>query len=107
MRNMQRQLVGALFATLGLMLWADVAPAAIPVGTVVAVSGSCSAGGRALIPCEAVQVSDTINVPAGGKLRLRMADGSVISVAPGRNMTVASYNVGAAGRDVRAVFGLV
>ena len=101
MRNMQRKLVGALFAILGLMLWADVAPAAIPVGTVVAVSGSCSAGGRALIPGEAVQVGYTVDVPAGGKLKLRMADGSVISVAPASSMTVESYNFGGAGRDVK------
>ena len=98
---MQRKLVGALFAILGLMLWADVAPAAMPAGTVVAVSGSCTAGGHALKPGDAVQVSDTIDVPAGGKLKLRMADGSVISVAPGSNMTVESYNFGGAGRDVK------
>jgi hypothetical protein len=94
-------LVGALFAMLALILWADAALAAIPAGTVVAVSGSCSAAGRALKPGEAVQVGYTVDVPAGGKLRLRMADGSVISVAPGSSMTVAGYNVGSAGRYVK------
>ena len=99
---MQGKLVGALFAILGLMLWADAAPAAMPAGTVVAVSGSCTARGHALKPGDAVQVSDTINVPAGGKLKLRMADGSVISVAPGSSMTVESYTFGGgAGRDVK------
>ena len=98
---MQRALVGALFAMLGLMLWADAAPAAMPAATVVAVSGPCSARGRPLKPGEAVQVSDTINVPADGKLKLQMADGSMISVAPGSSMTVDSYNFGAAGRDVK------
>ena len=98
---MQRKFVGALFAILGPMLWADRAPAAMPAGAVLAVSGSCTARGRALKPGDAVQVSDSINVPAGGKLKLRMADGSVISVAPGSSMTVASYNFGGAGRDVK------
>lgn len=98
MRIMQRKFVGALFAIFGLMLWANATPAAIPAGTVVAVSGSCSTGGRALKPGNAVQVGDTINVAAGGKLKLRMADGSVISVAPGSAVTVEGYNVGGTGR---------
>jgi len=40
---------------------------------------------------DAVQISDTVDVPASGNLKLQMADGSVISVAPGSSMTVASY----------------
>jgi hypothetical protein len=95
---MRRKLVGALFVLLGLMLWADAAPAATLAGAVVAVSGSCTAGGRVLKRGDAVQVSDTVDVPVGGNLKLRMADESVISVAPGSSMTVASYNVGGAGR---------
>ena len=98
---MQGKFLGTLFAILGLMLWADAAPAVTPAGTAVAVSGSCTARGRALKPGDAVQVSDTIDVPAGGKLKLRMADGSVISVAPGSSMTVESYHVGGAGRHVK------
>jgi hypothetical protein len=98
---MQHKLVSTLFAILGLMLWAGAAPAATPAGMVVAVSGSCTAGGHALKLGDAVQVSDTVDVPAVGKLKLRMADGSMISVAPGTSMTVASYNVGGAGRDAR------
>jgi len=72
-----------------------------PAGTAVAVSGSCTARGRALKPGDAVQAGDTVDVPAGGKLKLRMADGSVISVAPGSSMTVESYHVGGAGRHVK------
>ena len=34
-----------------------------------------------------MQVGDTVEVPAGGKLKLRMADGSVVSVASGTRMT--------------------
>jgi hypothetical protein len=98
---MRRKLVGALFALLGLMLWTDAAPAATLAATVVAVSGSCTARGRALKPGDAVQVSDTIDVPAGGKLKLRMADDSVISLAPGSSMTVVSYNRGGDGRHAK------
>ncbi len=39
---------------------------------------------------DAVAVSDTIEVPADGKLKLRMSDGSVISLASGTKMTVAA-----------------
>ena len=57
--------------------------------------------GRVLKSGDAVQVSDTVNVPAGGYLQLRMADELVISIAPGSSVTVASYNIGVAGRHVR------
>jgi hypothetical protein len=98
---MQRKLLGTLFAVFGLIFWADAASAAMPAGTVVAVSGSCTARGRALKPGDPVQVSDTLNVPAGSKLKLRMSDGSMIAVAPGSSMTVESYNFGGAGRYVK------
>jgi hypothetical protein len=98
---MQGKFLGTLFAILGLMLWADAAPAVTPAGTAVAVSGSCTARGRALKPGDTVQAGDMVDVPAGGKLKLRMADGSVMSVAPGSSMTVESYHVGGAGRHVK------
>jgi hypothetical protein len=97
MRN-RRQLQLSRYS---LMLRADAAPAVTPAGTAVAVSGSCTARGRALKPGDAVQAGDTVDVPAGGKLKLRMADGSVISVAPGSSVTVESYHVGGAGRHVK------
>ena len=99
-RIMGRKLGGLLFAILGLMLWAGAA-AATPAGTVVVVSGSCTDHGRVLKRGDAVQISDTVDVPAGGNLTLQMADGSVISVAPGSSMTVASYNIGGSGRHVK------
>jgi hypothetical protein len=95
---MQRKFVVTLFAVLSLMLWADVAPAATLAGTVVAVSGSCTARGHALRLGDAVQVSDTVDVLAGSKLKLRMSDGSMISVGPGSSMTMASYSLDGAGR---------
>jgi hypothetical protein len=88
------------FAILGLMLWGGAA-FATPAGTVIAVSGSCTDHGRVLTWGDAVQVSDTIDVPADGHLQLRLADGSVISVAPGSSMTVTSYNVSGGARHVK------
>jgi FecR protein len=86
-RMVQRELVGALFAIFGLMLWAGAA-AATPAGTVVGVSGSCTDLGRALSRGAVVQIGDTLDVPAGGNLKLQGTDGSVISVAPGSRVTV-------------------
>ena len=97
---MQRKLVGALFAIFGLMLWADAA-AATPAGTVIGVSGSCTDQGRVLNRGDTIQIGDTLDVPAGGNLKLQMADGSVISVAPDSTITVASYSIDGSGRDVR------
>src|SRR5690349_19229219 len=94
---MRRNLVCMLSAILGSILWAGLA-AAMPAGMVIAVSGSCTDRGRALERGDAVQVSDTITAPADCHLQLRMADGSVISVAPDSSLTVASYNIGSAGR---------
>ncbi|HME25900.1 MAG TPA: FecR family protein [Acetobacteraceae bacterium] len=94
-----RKEFGTLCTMLGLVLWIGAASAAAPTGTVVAVSGSCTAHGRALKSGDAVQLSDTVDVPAGGHLKLQMADGSVISIGPDSNMTVLSYNVGDAGRQ--------
>src|SRR5438067_1220241 len=82
LRIMQRKLLGALFAIFGLMLWFD-AGAATPAGTVIGVSGSCTDRGRVLNRGDTVQIGDTLDVPAGGSLKLRMADGSMISVASG------------------------
>ena len=100
-RTMRRKFVSMLFAIFSLMLWAGAAPATTPAAAVNAVSGSCTANGRVLKRNDAVQVSDTVEVPAGGKLKLRMADGSLISIAADSSMTVASYDIGSAGRHAR------
>jgi FecR protein len=100
-RTMRRKFVSMLFAIFSLMLLADAASAITPAGTVDAVSGSCTAHGRVLKRGDVVQVSDTVEVPAGGKLKLRMADGSLISIAADSSMTVASYDIGSAGRHAK------
>jgi hypothetical protein len=97
----RRKFVSLLFALSGLMLLADAASAITPAGTVDTVSGPCTAHGRVLKPGDKVQVSDTVEVPAGGRLKLRMTDGSLISIAAESNMTVASYDVGNAGRHAK------
>ena len=98
---MRRKFVSMLFAIFSLMLLADAASAITPAGTVDAVSGSCTAHGRVLKRGDVVQVSDTVEVPAGGKLKLRMADGSLISIAADSSMTVASYDIGSTGRHAK------
>ncbi len=70
-------------------------------GTVLAVSGPCTAHNLPLKPGDGVHVRDTVNVPSGGNIKLRMADRSVILVAPGSSMTVASYNVRGAVRHAQ------
>jgi hypothetical protein len=97
---MQRKLVAALFAIFGLMLWTAAATA---VGTVIRVSGSCTVHGRVLNSGDVVQIGDTLDVPTGGILKLRMADGSVISVAPGSRITVADYENADPGRAAKLV----
>lgn len=103
-----RQTVAGLLAAV-VLLWAGAAMAA-PAGTVVGLSGQClveSGGSRGAARLGgAVQVGDTVDVPAGGKLKLRMADGSIVSVASGSRMTVAAYRVGAAGQRQDAVLSL-
>ena len=83
---------------------------AAPAGTVVALSGQCFVEGQgrrsALKVGDTVNVSDTVVVPAGGKARLQMSDGSVISVASGSRMTVADYKVDASGQRQSAALSL-
>jgi len=97
---MGRKLVGVPFAIGGLMLWAYAA-AAMPAGTVIGVSGSCTDHGRVLNRGDAVQIGDTLNVPVSANLKLQMADGSVISVAPDSSINVTSYSIDGSGRNVR------
>jgi hypothetical protein len=97
LRVIQRKLLGALFAIIGLMLWADAA-AATPAGTVIGVSGSSTDRGRVLNRGDTVQIGDTLDVAAGGSLKLRMADGSTISAASGTNVTIANYGSPGSGR---------
>jgi len=80
-------------------------------GEVLALVGHCfvEAAGRkdALKPGDAVHVGDTLDVAAGGKLKLRMNDGSVIAVASGARLAIADYRLsnGGESRDARLSLG--
>jgi hypothetical protein len=95
--------VALLVLTAGLAL-------AAPAGTVVGLFGTCfvdSGGARSAARLgQKVQVGDTVDVPAGGKLKLRMEDGSVISVASGSRMTVTAYGVNSIGQRETAKLSL-
>jgi hypothetical protein len=100
-----------LFAAAIVVLWLSAAYAlAAPAGTVIGVNGECFvvAGGSrvALRLGQAVQVGDTVDVAANGKAKLRMTDGSVVSVAPGSRMTIGAYAVDSAGQRQDAQLSL-
>jgi hypothetical protein len=73
-----------------------------PAGSVVGVAGQCQVerGGSSapLKLGDKVAVTDTVDVPADGKLKLRMSDGSIISLAAGTKLTIATYQTDASGQ---------
>jgi hypothetical protein len=75
-------------------------------GTVVGINGQCfaEAGGqrRALRIGDPVYIGDTVEVPAGAKLQLQMADGSVISLASGSRMTIDNFQIDTGGQQRNA-----
>ena len=97
---MERKLIGVLLTLFGLMLWSGAAAATF-AGAVIEISGSCTDDGRVLNRGDPVQIGDTLDVPAGSNLKLQMADGSMISVAPDSTMTVTTYNINGSRRDVK------
>jgi hypothetical protein len=104
-RALRHALVGA-----ALLVLSTAVALAAPAGTVVGLNGACvveSGGARnAARLGQAVQVGDTVDVPADGKLKLRMADGSVVSVASGTRMTIAAYGTDGAGQRQEAKLSL-
>lgn len=98
---MRCNLVGTLLATLCLMPCVAAVPTATPAGTVLGMTGLCTSHDRVLKRGDAMRVSDTLEVSAGGNLKLQMADGSVISVAPGSSVVFATYNLEGASRHAK------
>ncbi|MDB5362732.1 MAG: fecR family protein [Rhodospirillales bacterium] len=104
---MQRIRHGVLGLALGFMVIGGTARAAEVAGDVLTLRGNCllSSSGQstALAVGTPVHVGDVIDVPADGRLKLHMADGSVISAASGTHLTIEQYAPGANGapRDVR------
>lgn len=79
-------------------------------GTVIGISGDCfvvSGGSRtALRLGQPVRVGDILEVAASGKLKLRMTDSSIISVAPGTQVAIRAYAVDGAGQLQDAALSL-
>lgn len=101
----------AVFAASVLILvWQGFALAATPAGSVVSISGVCfveAAGRRTPLKLGAeVHVADTVDVPAGARLKLRMSDGSVVSIAAGSQVTIGTYTVDDHGKRHDAVLSL-
>jgi len=74
-------------------------------GTVLAIKGDCVADpDKQAVPLkvgDSVTVGETILTAAGAKLKLQMADGSVIAAGAGSRITIQSYGKDPAGkRDV-------
>lgn len=90
------------FGAICLLFVLNVSAFASPAGSVVGIMGGCvieSGGNRVAAKLSStVQVGDTVEVPDGGRLRLRMADGSVLSIASGSRMTVTTYGMTEAGQ---------
>jgi hypothetical protein len=93
-----------------LLLGAQTAIAAGPAGQVIALAGPCFAvsGGRQrpLTTGAAVGAGDTVETPAGARLKLRMSDGSIIALASGSEVTIRDYAVDASGQRRNAVLWL-
>src|SRR5262249_7351383 len=76
-------------------------------GTIVALSGECFAEGgeqrRALRMGDPIYPGETVDVSAGAKLQLRMADGSSISLASGSRLKINNFGIDTVGqkRDAR------
>jgi hypothetical protein len=86
------------------------AGAAASAGSVVGLNGQClierGGGSTPLKLGDPISVSDTVDVPPDGKLKLRMEDGSVISLASGTKMTIAAYQTDAGGQRQTAQLSL-
>src|SRR5436853_2452660 len=84
---------------------------AASVGTIIGMSGACSIdrGGNSvtLKMGQAVELGDAILVSSDGKLKLRMNDGSILSIAGGTRLALAEYDVDGAGQRRRARLDLV
>ena len=108
---MPKLLARALLGIVLVLFWFSAARSAIPAGSVVAISGQCfteSDGKRAALKLgDTVNIADTVDVPAGAKLKLRMNDGTILSVGAGSQMTIAAYTVDSDGKrhDVELSLG--
>jgi hypothetical protein len=102
--------IAAMVAVLAGLCITAAAAAEPQAGEVLALVGHCfveHAGRKdALQPGDAVHVGDTLDAAAGGKLKLRMNDGSVIAVASGTRLTITAYRLGDGGESRDATLSL-
>lgn len=107
MRN--RLAIAAIVAVLAAPGMWGTASAAPQAGEVLALFGPCfvviEVRKTPLKRGDAVYVGDTVDVEAGAKLRLRMNDGSVISIGSGGRLTILAYRVGEESRDATLSLG--
>jgi hypothetical protein len=99
-------LAGVALSPIALASAAEAAPA----GQVLIMLGQCfdQANGQRtpLRMGSSVAVGDTVDVPAGAKIKLRMVDGSVLSLGSGTSLTIRAYGVDASGhRDAEMALG--
>src|SRR5580658_3006758 len=98
----RRNFLIAAGATAFPMLSSAIVRADTAAGSVVGVAGQCMVerGGSSapLKLGDKVAVTDTVDVAADGKLKLRMSDGSIISLASGTKLTIATYQTDASGQ---------
>lgn len=82
----------------GVVVALATAASAQSVGEVLAMGGQCflEAGGQRtpIKAGDAVHVGDSVDVPQGSKLKLRMADGSIIAAASGSHLTIDHFTLG-------------
>ena len=102
--------IAAIVAVLAAPGMRGTASAAPQAGEVLALFGPCfvviEVRKTLLKPGDAVHVGDTVDVGAGAKLRLRMNDGSVITIASGGHLTIVAYRVGDHGESREATLSL-
>jgi hypothetical protein len=99
--------IGVVLTLVGIRTGASAEPQA---GVVLAMFGRCfgQTDGRTmpLSLGDPVYAAETLDVADGAKLRLRMNDGSIISVASRTRLTLTAYRVGNAGESRQAIVSL-
>lgn len=107
---MPSQICALIFVGLLLSAASPAVRAATPAGSVVAIAGRCSdqsAGQRRTLKMgDLVYVRDRIEVPAGAKLKLRMKDGSVLSLGSASRLTIRAYRLGPSGQRQNATLSM-
>jgi len=102
--------IAAIGMVLTLVGGRGAAAAGPQAGAVLAMFGQCigETGGRkqTLSLGDPVYVAETLDVAAGAKLRLRMNDGSIISIASNTRLTITDYRVGDDGQSRAATLSL-